>query len=415
MLATAERGGAASRASSRCSASGSTRLLVAPSVREGLADVSTRALVVVHDREASQVPWELLHDGSGFPALGRGLSRRYASDTLTPARWRASARAGQPRRVLIVADPTEDLPSAREEGAALQSLLHAAGVQVRLLLGRQATRNRILRALAAEPLDALHFAGHAYFVSSNPAHGGLVCANDEVLRGSDLDGQGDLPALVFFNACEAARVRRRARAPFVALPACGHARSASPRHSSPVASPTSSVRTGPSATPPPVCSRPASTRACCAASRPRSGHSGVAPPAARPRAGRLGRLRALRKPRLRATCVTKRSPIDAENRDDGHDSCCSSGSRTIARQVDASAPIGTGAGAVHEPVPQLEKRIMKSRIACHRRCRARGRVRHRGRSTTRLEFQCHGYGREELPREQRRYRTSARTRRPPAL
>jgi CHAT domain-containing protein/pimeloyl-ACP methyl ester carboxylesterase len=188
-----------------------TRLLVAPSVREGLADVSTRALVVVHDREAAQVPWEVLHDGSGFPALGRGLSRRYASDTLTPARWRASARAGQPRRVLIVADPTEDLPSAREEGAALQSLLHGAGVQVRLLLGEQATRSRILRALAAEPLDALHFAGHAYFVSSNPAHGGLVCANDEVLRGSDLDGQGDLPALVFFNACEAARVRRRAR------------------------------------------------------------------------------------------------------------------------------------------------------------------------------------------------------------
>jgi hypothetical protein len=136
-----------------------TRLLVAPSVREGLADVSTRALVVVHDREASQVPWELLHDGSGFPALGRGLSRRYASETLTPARWRARASGGQPRRVLIVADPTDDLPSAREEGAALQSLLHAAGVQVRLLLGEEATRSRILRELAAEPLDALHFAG----------------------------------------------------------------------------------------------------------------------------------------------------------------------------------------------------------------------------------------------------------------
>ena len=75
-----------------------------------------------------------------------------------------------------------------------------------------------MRALTAEPLDALHFAGHAYFVSSNPAHGGLVCANDEVLRGSDLDGQSDLPALVFFNACEAARVRRRA-----------HVRSSPPR------------------------------------------------------------------------------------------------------------------------------------------------------------------------------------------
>jgi pimeloyl-ACP methyl ester carboxylesterase len=185
-----------------------TRLLVAPSVREGLADVSSRALVVVHDREASRVPWELLHDGAGFPALGHGLNRRYASETLTPARWRATERSGEPRRVLIVADPTGDLPSAHEEGAALQALLAGAGIEVRMLVGAQATRSRILRALAGEPLDALHFAGHAYFVSSNPAHGGLICAGDEVLRGSDLDGHGDLPALVFFNACEAARVRR---------------------------------------------------------------------------------------------------------------------------------------------------------------------------------------------------------------
>jgi hypothetical protein len=186
-----------------------TRLLVAPSVREGLADVSSRALVVVHDREASQVPWELLHDGAEFPALGRGLSRRYASETLTPARWRALGRPGEPRRVLIVADPTGDLPSAHEEGSVLQALLQNAGVEVRMLVGAQATRSRILRALAADSLDALHFAGHAYFVGSNPAHGGLICADDEVLRGSDLDGHGDLPALVFFNACEAARVRRR--------------------------------------------------------------------------------------------------------------------------------------------------------------------------------------------------------------
>jgi pimeloyl-ACP methyl ester carboxylesterase len=186
-----------------------TRLLVAPSVREGLADVSTRAPVVVHPRAASRVPWELLHDGAGFPALGRGLSRRYASETLTPARWRALGRPGEPRRVLIVADPTGDLPSAHEEGLALQALLENAGVEVRMLVGAQATRSRILRALATDSLDALHFAGHAYFVGSNPAHGGLICAGDEVLRGSDLDGHGDLPALVFFNACEAARVRRR--------------------------------------------------------------------------------------------------------------------------------------------------------------------------------------------------------------
>jgi pimeloyl-ACP methyl ester carboxylesterase len=188
-----------------------TKLLLAPTVREGLADMRTRSLVVLHDREASQVPWELLHDGAGFPALGRGLSRRYASESLTPARWRAEPPGGQRTRVLVVADPTEDLPSARDEGTALAQMLRSAGIATELLVGRQATRSRILRELVSQPLHALHFAGHAYFVSANPAHGGLVCAGDEVLRGSDLDAAGDLPALVFFNACEAARVRRPGR------------------------------------------------------------------------------------------------------------------------------------------------------------------------------------------------------------
>jgi CHAT domain-containing protein len=54
----------------------------------------------------------------------------------------------------------------------------------------------------------LHFAGHGFFDAGDPGSSGLVCAGREVLRGADLDGLGNLPALVFFNACEAARVRR---------------------------------------------------------------------------------------------------------------------------------------------------------------------------------------------------------------
>jgi CHAT domain-containing protein len=55
----------------------------------------------------------------------------------------------------------------------------------------------------------LHFAGHAFFDPADPGRGGLLCAGKEVLRGADLDSLGNLPALVFCNACEAARVRRR--------------------------------------------------------------------------------------------------------------------------------------------------------------------------------------------------------------
>ena len=68
-----------------------------------------------------------------------------------------------------------------------------------------------MRLLRSGRFDVLHFAGHGYSTEP-PGQSGLLCAGEEVLRGADLDGIGDLPALVFFNACEAARVAPGRRA-----------------------------------------------------------------------------------------------------------------------------------------------------------------------------------------------------------
>jgi hypothetical protein len=184
--------------------------LLAASVREGLATMRSRALVVVHDREASRVPWEVLHLGDSHPALVAGLSRRYASETLSVARWREESAAGDPLRVLLIVDPTCDLPGAADEGHAVRELLHDAHATLDVLEGTDASRSRILAALADHPYDVMHFAGHAFFDPRAPGESGLLCAGEEVLHGADLDALSHLPALVFCNACEAARVRRRA-------------------------------------------------------------------------------------------------------------------------------------------------------------------------------------------------------------
>ncbi|HET7202448.1 MAG TPA: CHAT domain-containing protein [Steroidobacteraceae bacterium] len=207
-LAPLEDGSATSRDVARIGG-GLAKTLLAPSVRAGLESMHARPLVVVHDREASRVPWEVLRIGDAHPALGAGLSRRYASETLTVARWREERTDDGPLRVLLVVDPTEDLPGAAAEGDALQQLLRGRAVSLDVLQGREATRKRVMAALSAGTFDVLHFAGHAFFDAGNPADGGLVCAGKEVLRGADLASLGTLPALVFCNACEAARVRRR--------------------------------------------------------------------------------------------------------------------------------------------------------------------------------------------------------------
>ena len=185
------------------------RLLLGATVLEGLAAMRRRPLVVVHDREASRVPWEALRAGDSCPALEQGLSRRYTSDSLTVARWQEHHSLGPQLRVLMVVDPTLDLPGAADEGAALGRLLRAGGAEVTILAGAAASRDRVLGEFGSGHHDVLHFAGHGFFDAKDPGRSGLVCADAEVLRGSHLDGLGNLPALVFFNACEAARVRKR--------------------------------------------------------------------------------------------------------------------------------------------------------------------------------------------------------------
>jgi CHAT domain-containing protein len=110
--------------------------------------------------------------------------------------------------VLLVANPTLDLPGADAEAEALRRLLGGGQTALDVLEGRDATRGRILGALASGTYDVLHFAGHGFFDPADPGHSGLICAGEDVLRSGDLGGLGNLPALVFFNACEAARVRR---------------------------------------------------------------------------------------------------------------------------------------------------------------------------------------------------------------
>ena len=79
--------------------------------------------------------------------------------TATPDR---AARSGTvfPRSVLILADPTGDLPRAREEATAVQKYLRPTA-DVTMLSGRAASVDAVAEPLARTQL--LHFAGHASF------------------------------------------------------------------------------------------------------------------------------------------------------------------------------------------------------------------------------------------------------------
>ena len=125
-----------------------------------------------------------------------------------PAKWREQRRRAREFNVLLVINPTGDLPGAVEEGervAAMFTRLDGAGITA--IRGGDATRARLIAEFRSGDYDAIHFAGHAWFDPAAPASSGILCAGGRVLSGADLAAMDSVPALVFFNACESGRLR----------------------------------------------------------------------------------------------------------------------------------------------------------------------------------------------------------------
>jgi hypothetical protein len=186
-------------------------LALNPALLRALLATRGQALSVVHDAASSRVPWEALNVRGWFPALDGGLSRRYATADLVPARFDAGRREQHDLGVLLIANPTGDLPGAEAERRRIAQILgRAKRVRLTEVAGDAATLARVTAEFESGRYDVIHYAGHASFDAQHPGESGLALADGE-LTGSHLAALGRLPPLVVFNACESARLRRGAR------------------------------------------------------------------------------------------------------------------------------------------------------------------------------------------------------------
>jgi hypothetical protein len=183
-------------------------LLLPPEIAEALPSVKSSPIVVVHDTASAHWPWETISLKGWAPAAGKGLSRLYAAEGMSVAKWREQRRRAREFNVLLVVNPTGDLPGAVEEGERVAAMLtQVEGAGITAIRGGEATRARLLAEFRSGDYDAIHFAGHAWFDAAAPASSGILCAGGRVLSGADLAAMDSVPALVFFNACESGRLR----------------------------------------------------------------------------------------------------------------------------------------------------------------------------------------------------------------
>lgn len=184
-------------------------LVLPEAIRAAILKAQPAPLVLVHDAPASRVPWETIHFGRVAPALEAGLTRRYTAEDLSIAKWLEERRRDKTIDILLVTNPTGDLVGADKERERLRAAFGAtSAVKITELNRAEATRRRILDAIRSGKHDVLHYAGHAAFDERSPDRSGILCHGHERLTGADLASIGNLPCLVFFNACEAARIRK---------------------------------------------------------------------------------------------------------------------------------------------------------------------------------------------------------------
>jgi pimeloyl-ACP methyl ester carboxylesterase len=186
-----------------------SELVLHPDVLKVLPTVGDQHLVVVHDVEASRIPWETLCVENWVPALAGGLSRRYSVENLSVAKLLEQRKRNPVLKILLVVDPTSNLAGAVKEGERITELFSAKpGFELVKRFQNQATKPALLKDFSSGEFDVLHYAGHAFFDVEKPSRSGIICAGNQVLTGPDLVSVAKLPNLVFFNACESARTRK---------------------------------------------------------------------------------------------------------------------------------------------------------------------------------------------------------------
>ncbi len=170
-------------------------------VHERLEGLPTDSLIVSHDSELIDVPWELVLSGELLWCERFVLGRQVVLGDLSQRLKLPGSAACQ--RMLIIADPRGDLSEAREEAEALLWSLapYRSFLDVDFLAGERATQVAVLRAL--ESADLVYYIGHGAYDPERPEASGWQLS-DGALGPAQIRSLTRPPRLVFSNACNSA-------------------------------------------------------------------------------------------------------------------------------------------------------------------------------------------------------------------
>ncbi|TGM05481.1 CHAT domain-containing protein [Leptospira jelokensis] len=171
------------------------------SIIEKLKNTNKQSIHFNIDPTLALVPWELLHDGNRF------LSDKFRiGKTIRGGLHRSTHQENRKIKMLIIADPTEDLPHAQKEGEVLFSVLSQKVpnhlLELEFIGGKQVTKLKLLSLIKDKHI--IHYSGHLHF-SDDSLENGWLLSDGKVLKAREIKSTGIETDLVFSNSCMSAK------------------------------------------------------------------------------------------------------------------------------------------------------------------------------------------------------------------
>lgn len=176
-------------------------------VKEKLKNAQSRDLVLSLDEELVGIPWEILYDGRDFLCLKFNLGRLIRTgEQKDLMRYRS---LGGKLRMLILANPTNDLKSAYFEGTYIKNQFDARRKDIGIDF-KSTDISTLYVKKNLRDYDIVHFAGHCEHDPDNPDNTGWVLSDGKLnMRDIHIMAQSqNLPTLIFSNACLSAKVAK---------------------------------------------------------------------------------------------------------------------------------------------------------------------------------------------------------------
>ena len=180
-------------------------LLTRP-VKDRLKTTIIKNLVLSIDEELINIPWELLCAGEEFLCLKFNLGRLIRSrEQITIPRYRNFPGR---LKMLILANPTNDLKSAYLEGVYIKEQFDRKRNEMNIDFKSTCIDTLYVKKNLRD-YDIVHFAGHCEYDEDNPKNTGWVLSDGRFTT-QDILTLGEslpLPTLVFSNACHSAKIK----------------------------------------------------------------------------------------------------------------------------------------------------------------------------------------------------------------